>query len=392
MRVVDICEFYSDRGGGVRSYVHQKLEALSRMGCEPVIIAPGEEDRRRRVLGGEIITVRSPSLPFDHRYHRFSRAEPVHELLDEFRPHVLEASSPWRGGWIASSWRGHAARSLFLHQDPVAVYPHSLLSPRLDETRVDRLFSWFWSYLRRLASRFDQTVVGSRWFAGRIQRHCRLEPVVLPLGVDRAVFSSERRSEAARLQMLQDCGHADPEATLFIAVSRFHPEKRLRMMMDAFELFTHDRKAGLYVIGDGPSWRSVRRRAGRSEHIRLAGTISDRTELARRLASADYFLHAGAAETFGLAVAEALAAGLPMVAPHLGGAAEIAHPAYGETYRAGDAAACAAAMARICARNRRELSSAAAAGGARLATPGDHFEALVARFAGICSERLRTAA
>lgn len=380
MKIVDVCEFYSERGGGVRSYVHQKLEALSRLGCEPVIIAPGTEDRRRRMLGGEIITVRSPSLPLDHRYCRFSRAEPIHELLDSLSPDVVEASSPWRGAWIVSSWSGRAARSLFLHQDPVAVYPHSVLSPRLNETRVDQLFGWFWSYLRQVAMKFDQTVVSSRWFAGRILRHCGLEPVVLPLGVDRTVFYGGRRCETARLAMLNACGHADPEAILFIAVSRFHPEKRLHMMMDAFEIFGAKRKAGLYIIGDGPTWRSVRRRAERSPHIRLAGVISDRAELAKRLASADYFLHAGAAETFGLAVAEALASGLPLVAPHLGGAAEIAHPAHSETYRAGDMIACAAAMARICSRDREALSAAARVGGARLATPSEHFEALVGRF------------
>ena len=135
MRVVDISEFFSDFGGGVKTYAHQKLEASVKAGIETIIIAPGPADRRERRLGGEIIWVRSPVLPFDHRYHLFADMRPVHALLDELAPHVVEGSSTWRGGWMAATWRGSAARALFLHQDPVAVYPQSLFSPAIGAAR-----------------------------------------------------------------------------------------------------------------------------------------------------------------------------------------------------------------------------------------------------------------
>ena len=41
MKVVDVAEFYADKGGGVRTYIHQKLEAGARLGHEVVVIAPG---------------------------------------------------------------------------------------------------------------------------------------------------------------------------------------------------------------------------------------------------------------------------------------------------------------------------------------------------------------
>lgn len=94
MRLVDICEFFSDFGGGVRTYVHQKLEACANEGWEATIIAPGPADRREKRLGGEIIWVRSPTLAFDHRYHLFARSKPVHDLLDELNPTVIEGLPP----------------------------------------------------------------------------------------------------------------------------------------------------------------------------------------------------------------------------------------------------------------------------------------------------------
>ncbi len=387
MRVADVSEFFSDFGGGVRTYVHQKLEAATKAGIAMTIIAPGPADRREKRLGGEIIWVRSPILPFDHRYHMFARKAPAHRLLDELQPDVVEGSSTWRGAWIARDWPGEAARALFLHQDPVAVYPQSFLSPALKADRVDRLFAGFWRYLSTLSAGFDVTIAPSAVFARRLETHGVARPLACPLGVDRALFSPNLRDERARLDMLLACGVRDPAAPLFVAVSRHHPEKRLPMMMRAFAKFSAARPAALYLIGDGPMWRSVKAQAKRIPGVAVAGPVTDRAVVAAKLASADFFVHGGAAETFGLVVAEALASGVPIVAPDQGGASELVHPAFGEAYRAGDAEALAAAMARIVSRDRRALGIAARAGGHRLAAPSEHFARLFAAYGALRQTR-----
>ncbi len=393
MRIADISEFFSDFGGGVRTYVHQKLEALSKAGVEPFIIAPGPADRREKRLGGEIIWVRSPVLPFDHRYHLFARGRPIHDLLDEIAPDIVEGSSTWRGAWIARSWQGAAARALFLHQDPVAVYPHSFLSPALKTDRVDQIFAGFWRYLARLSAGFDATIAPSAVFARRLERYGVKRAVACPLGVDRTLFGADRRNDALRLKMLAECGVKDPAAPLFVAVSRHHPEKRLPMMMRAFERFSATRPAALYLIGDGPLWRSVKAQGAKIKGVAVAGPVTDRDMIAAKLASADYFVHAGAAETYGLVVAEALCSGVPIIAPDLGGASEFAHPTYAESYRAGDADALSAAMTRIVARDRRALGAAARAGGARVGAPADHFAQLLSVYGALTvSRRERLAA
>ena len=389
MRLVDVCEFFSDFGGGVRTYAHQKLESCAKEGCEATIIAPGPADRREKRLGGEIIWVRSPVLPLDRRYHLFNRAKPVHEVLDELKPTMVEGSSTWRGGWIASSWKGDAARALFLHQDPVAVYPHSLFSPPLNENRVDQLCFWFWWYLRRLSKNFDATAVSGEWFASRLQKFGVKRPIVSSFGVNKDLFSHRLRSDRVRQEMLAACGVHDPSAHLFIAVSRHHMEKRLSTMMDAYARFSAKHPAGLYIVGDGPTREKVEAQAAKIDGVHVAGHVGDRGALAQRLASADFMVHGGAAETFGLVVAEALCSGLPVITPDIGGAADLAHPAYAEVYRPGRPEALAAAMERMIARDRHSLAIAARAGANRIPDPRDHFKSLLAQYGTLTEERAK---
>jgi alpha-1,6-mannosyltransferase len=110
--------------------------------------------------------------------------------------------------------------------------------------------------------------------------------------------------------------------------------------------------------------------------------VKERELLARMIASADALLHCSSAETYGFVVAETLSCGTPVVAPDTGGAADLASPDCAETYPPGDAPAAAAALLRLLARDRAELSSAAlAAGRDRIGDLEQHFDKLFALYA-----------
>lgn len=382
MIVADVCEFYSEKGGGVRTYIQQKLDASARAGITTLILAPGAEDRIELRPGGKVIWIRSPVLPVDPRYHIFWDHKPVFEVLDRFSPHVVEGSSAWRGGWIAARWPGRAVKSFFIHQDPVAVYPQTLLGNVMSPGQIDRMFEWFWAYMRKLSGHFDLSVVSGAWLADRLESFGLRRPLVVPFGVEKEAFSAELRDPLLRREMLAACGITHPEARLLVAVSRHHPEKRLGALFRAVEQVGREVPLGLYVIGDGPMRKWVDRKGAATHGVFIAGPVWDRTELARRMASADAMLHGGAAETFGLVLAEALCAGLPLIVPNAGGALDLADPACSEIYEVGDRDACAAAIRRFLARDRDAMSRAALhVVQNRLRRPEDHFVDLFRAYA-----------
>jgi len=380
MKLVDIAEFYSDQGGGVKTYIRYKLRYAAELGVSLHVIAPGAESRVESLEGGRIIWVRAPRHPADHRYHMFTRSRPVFEILDALRPHVIEGSSPWGGGWFAGRWPGRALRSLFIHSDPVASYAHTVAGRHIGYDRMDRLLFWFWCYLRRLDKLFHLSVVSSPWLATRLARFDLKKPIALGFGINKGEFAPRFRCPVTRQSMLRQCG-LDERSTLLVTVSRHHPEKRIPTMIRAVGELNRTNGAepylGLYVIGDGLARRRIEREASGFKGIHIAGQVNDRRALARQLASADIMVHGCGSETFGLVIAEGLASGLPLVVPNRGGAADLARPGFAETYEPGDVFDCKRAMTAMLGRDRHELSRSAlefSAHGVR--NISEHFEEL----------------
>lgn len=376
MKIIDVAEFYTDQGGGVKTYINQKLKAAARLGHEMVVVAPGREAGEEERFGGRVIWVEGPPLPLDPRYVILWRQKQVHWILDREKPDIVEGSSAWTGGHFAGNWNGNAVKTLIFHQDPVAVYPQTLLGNLISMDQVDLMFGFYWNYLKRLSHKFDATIVSGSWLQSRVREFGLKNPVAIPFGINKSFFSPQRRSSDLRKKLLSDFG-LDENTPLFICISRFHPEKRLSTVIDGFIEASEKKEMGLIIFGSGPLKKWIKRKSGKSPYVKLMGFTSNRDELANVLASADFFVHGSGAETFGLVVAEALCSGLPIVVPDRGGAVELAGQEYSEIYKTGNRHDLSQALLSISDRNRTELSEAAlTAADESICTVDQHFDNL----------------
>ncbi len=127
-----------------------------------------------------------------------------------------------------------------------------------------------------------------------------------------------------------------------LVVSRLAPEKGIDVAIDAC------RAAGmaLVIAGDGPEGAvfKARAREGKGE-VRFLGHVDDARLAALRAEAAIALVPSRSAETFGLAAAEAMAAGLPVAASRVGALPELVD-AQG-LVPAGDVGALAAAIGRL---------------------------------------------
>lgn len=377
LKVVDVAEFYAEQGGGVKTYVDHKLRYGERNGHQVVVIAPSDRDGEERRHGGRVIWVRNPPVPGDPRYRLYVREKAVHRILTRERPDVVEGSSVYGGGWFAARWKGPAARSLVFHQDPVAVFGHSVFDRVVPRPWIDRASFPAWSYLRTLANRFSTTVVAGSWLQSRLAGFGVPRVVAIPFGIDAEPFRQAEPDPRLRSELLARAG-LPPSARLLLGISRHHPEKRIPTLIRAVAELNRAFPVGLVLYGDGPIRSQIDALAAQHPYVVIAGHTRNRKELARAVATADAFVHGSSAETYGLVVAEAIQAGVPVVVPHTGGAADLADPAYSETYPAGDASACAAAVRRLFSRPDGPMRAACRA--ATIRTLDQHFHELFAHY------------
>ena len=383
MKVIDVAEFYAERGGGVKTYIHQKLRAGSALGHEVVIVAPGPEDGEEEKFGGRIIWVKGPPLPPDPRYYVLWNEKRVHEILDAERGDVVEGSSPWSGGWFVNRWKSDTAKALIFHQDPVAVFAETFFDRFLSRGAINFGMAPFWGYLRRLSARYDTTVTSGQWLADKLDGKGIRNPHAVSFGIDKERFNPAHAGDATRAKLREACG-VGPDAKLILTVSRMHPEKRFGTIFRAFQRASKEHEMGLVVFGDGPLKSWVHRRGNKIPGVHFAGYTSDPGELPRVYASCDAMLHGSAAETYGLVIAEAICSGLPVVVPDIGGAADLAAPSYAEVYPPGDAKAASEALLRLLGRDTTAIKAACATATLeRVGTMDDHFDELFAYYASI---------
>jgi lipopolysaccharide/colanic/teichoic acid biosynthesis glycosyltransferase/glycosyltransferase involved in cell wall biosynthesis len=162
-------------------------------------------------------------------------------------------------------------------------------------------------YLRRwevqASARPHVFIANSTYTRDRIRAYYRRDAQVIEPPIE-----TERFELAAR-------ANRTPSDAPFLLVSALVPNKRVDLAMRAFQ----GRRERLVVVGDGPERARLERWVG--ENVSLLSRVSQ-AELESLYAGCRALLHTGV-DDFGMVMAEALAAGKPVVASAEGGALDI---------------------------------------------------------------------
>jgi glycosyltransferase involved in cell wall biosynthesis len=125
-------------------------------------------------------------------------------------------------------------------------------------------------------------------------------------------------------ELARHYGLNPPEHRVFGVVARLSEEKGHRYLLEAFAGVRRALpQARLMVVGDGPLLESVKAQA---RGLDIEGSViftGMQRNIPDHLALLDVFVLASTRESFPLAAREAMAAGLPVIAPRIGGCPEV---------------------------------------------------------------------
>ena len=331
IKTLHLTNAFHPASGGIRTFYRAMLAAANAERRYMRLVVPAETSSVEEVGDyGRIYHVRAPRSPWvDTRYRLIlpqmflSPRGEVRRILAMEQPDLVEvcdkyslcyAAGALRRGWLNGTHRptivGLSCERL---DDNVA----ASLSARPVARRFAR---WYIGSI--YTGQFDVHLANSEYTARELREHQvtkhRREVHVVPMGVTVDDLGPWRRSPELREELHPLTG-SNSEATLLLYAGRLSPEKNLSLLIDMMSRL--DEKTRLIVAGDGPSLAALREDAERRAPGRVLfyGHVGARDTLARLYASCDVFVHPNPREPFGIGPLEAMASGVPLVAPAAGG-------------------------------------------------------------------------
>jgi phosphatidylinositol alpha 1,6-mannosyltransferase len=185
-----------------------------------------------------------------------------------------------------------------------------------------------WSWLRTVHGGVARTLAPSRHAVQQLRDNGIERVARWARGVDLRRFHPMHRSPGLTRQLA-------PDGRLLVGyVGRLAHEKQVDLLAETANL----PGVQLVVVGDGPARRQLERALPTANFL----GFQNGEQLATTYASLDVFVHTGAHETFCQAAQEALASGVPVVAPAAGGLLDLVEPGHnGLTFSPGSPTAIA---------------------------------------------------
>jgi phosphatidylinositol alpha 1,6-mannosyltransferase len=312
LRVLVVAESFLPQVNGVTNSVVRVLDHLATTGHTAAVVAPTGPDS---YAGFPVLHTRGANVPFylDFRVGLQARGR-FREMIAAFEPDVLHVASPAALGYQAV----RAADELGI--PTVAIYQTDLVG----FARQYGVLGGEWAMTRltrAIHRRVDRTLAPSTASLRQLEALGVPRLALWPRGVDTTLFHPARRTRPVAGDQPVRIGY----------VGRLAAEKELHLLRSVADLPGTE----LVLVGAGPEEEWLR---SLLPNAQFRGLVLQ-GELAQEYADLDAFVHTGRYETYCQSAQEALASGVPVVAPHAGGPVDVVPPDAGRLYRPGDGAA-----------------------------------------------------
>ena len=281
------------------------LDHLAERGDEAIVIAPGSRgDRPREVAGARVLRVPSFAMP-KYRKVRVAPAESPGSggLLADFDPDVVHVASPFVLGWrgvLAAQDLG--IPSVAVYQTEVPAY-----AARYGMRGLETVL---WNHVRNIHQHASLTLAPSSYTVDQLTGIGVSDVRLWARGVDSSRFDPTHRSASFRAKVGVSANGTGPEVVVGF-VGRLAVEKQV----EDLRILSSVPNVKLVIVGEGPQKDRLRRLLPDAHFTGFLGGEA----LAQAVASFDIMASPGEFETFCQTIQEAMASGVPVVAPARGG-------------------------------------------------------------------------
>ena len=308
MRIAFFTETFLPATDGVVTRLRHTIQELRRAGDEVLVFAPrypnGGPDSYAGAPIHRIFGVPFPPYP----QVRLCPPHPrIGRALKRFRPDLIHAVNPFI---LGPGGAFYARRNCI----PLVASYHTNVAAYTRFYGVDFMEKATRSWTRTWHSRARINLCTSEATRDYLLHEGIKRIRVWPQGVDARLFHPSRASREWRVKL----SGGRPEARILLYVGRLAPEKDIERLKIALSAAPD---TCLAIVGKGPLQRELERKFTGTRTV-FTGLLNG-GDLAAAYASADLFVFPSTTETLGMAMIEALASGLPVIATRTGAIHEV---------------------------------------------------------------------
>ncbi|MBI3153497.1 MAG: glycosyltransferase [Chloroflexi bacterium] len=350
MRIAYLTQPYPPMVSGAAIVAEHLAREMAQCGHEVLVIAASDTghqyvERRKNLTVLRMKSIRNP-LRVNQRLMFFQRHAVLKALYD-FQPDVIHVHEPVQMGLVGLKYVRHTRIPITMTTHQLPWFVASYL-PNIPFLRgfVERLL---WTYSRWLVKNYTAVISPTKTITSIIKTKIGIKAKTINYGIDLQTFKPNpvkngSASLRAKFQIPDD-------APIILHAGRLDTDKRMECVILAAASIIKTSGAILLIAGDGcekTALIKLCRSLGIEANVRFTGFIANKEELAVIYRMSDVFVTASEIETQGIAILEAAASGLPIVAVKATCIPEIVqHGGNGYLTSPGDIQAMGKAISRI---------------------------------------------
>lgn len=305
MRIAYFTETFLPKIDGIVVTLLQLFDYLEEQGHESMLFAPSGSIEHYAAT--PISRHRSMKTPFYPELRIATPVARVEKKVLAFKPDLIHLVNPTSLG-IAG------LRVALKNSIPVVASYQTDVSGFARRWKMGVVSEPVFQFYKFIHNRADINLVPSNFTRKQLVAKGFKRLTVWPGGVDLVRFSPKKRTAQWRKKLTG----GEEGKVLAIFVSRLSREKRVDLLLPIARDIPGLRLA---IVGDGPDRKRLERVFKNTPTV-FTGYLRGEN-LAQAYASGDLFVFTGAEETYGNVVVEAMASGLPVIAPNSGGVVDL---------------------------------------------------------------------
>ncbi len=321
MRILFVSDTYYPHLNGVYYFVCRLGPLLQQNGHEVIVIAPSETagSTKKKIDGIDVYGM--PSLPLLY-YPRlrfpvsFGLKSKIRQLVNEFRPDVIHIQDHFvlSKAMVAVNKKLNiplVATNHFMPENLTALFKNKTLKKLIEQS----MWSRFTCVFNQATVVTTPTETGACLIRPKLQREVK----AISSGIDLEEFNPLGQNERIKQK------YGLPDKPILLFVGRLDPEKHVDEILRAAAIALKKIDFCFVVVGKGVQkkmWENLAEELAITADVKFTGFVPDK-DLPHFYKLSHCFIIASTAELLSLAVLQAMASGLPVVAVKAGALVEL---------------------------------------------------------------------